>query len=135
MAEDSVQGAIQKLYGAFPLTSAPVDPEHPTFDSLLGALEAVHRGTMGMNVLESYHVSLSVQLQGAKAKVAGRATEGDSIDLRISGHQMAATVLDLVQAMLESVDEYIQAPNDERMASVLNLLMQCMGYMKILESL
>jgi len=128
-------GAIGEIYGDVPLTSEPVDPEHPTFDSLLGALEGVHRGALAMNVLQAYHQSLSKQLQDSKAKVASLQAPVDTSAPELTGQRMAVTVLDLVAAMLDSVDEYIRNPGQETMASTLNLLLQCMGYMHTLNSL
>ena len=65
----SLEDEIKERYGDTPLVSGPVDPDNPTFDSLLGALKAVYTGERGMDILVKYHHGLSKQIEDSKTYI------------------------------------------------------------------
>ncbi len=127
---DTGESRIREQYGDVPLTSGPVDPDHPTFDSLLGALEAVHKGLKPMGVLIAYHSGLSSQLTEQKGAMEEHKKKQGDNEAAASQVQMAIAALDLVQMMLDSVERYIQAPSQQQMAETLHLLLQSMGHVR-----
>ncbi|MGV8122137.1 MAG: hypothetical protein AB2L14_20440 [Candidatus Xenobiia bacterium LiM19] len=127
---DTGENRVKELYGDVPLTSGPVDPDNPTFDSLLGALEAVHKGLQPMNTLSAYHRGLSSQLTAQKAAMEEhKKNQGDN-EAAASQVQMAIAALDMVQMTLDSLERYIAAPSQEQMAETLHLLLQSMGHVR-----
>jgi len=127
---DTGENRVKGIYGDIPLTSGPVDPDNPTFDSLLGALEAVHKGLQPMSTLSAYHRGLLSQLTAQKAAMEEhKRNQGDN-ETAISQVQMAIATLDMVQMMLDSLERYIAAPSQEQMAETLHLLLQSMGHVR-----
>ncbi|MCD4784543.1 MAG: hypothetical protein K8T10_12040 [Candidatus Eremiobacteraeota bacterium] len=117
--EMTIEEKLKERYGDTPLVSAPVDPDNPAFDSLLGALKAVHTGEMEMEVLVKYHRELSKQLEESRKdlesmKVADEA--GEVKDLSIGS-------LDIVRVTMGLIGDYIEDPTDEKMADCVDSLL------------
>lgn len=107
------------------MMSAPVNPDHPTFDSLLGALKAVYTGERGMEVLVRYHAALSEEVTASRAAIM--ALPGPPPELEGLGddqRRVALSSLDVVRAMLDFLQRYIQDPSRENMAACVDLLLQ-----------
>jgi len=101
---------LHDRYGDDALMSAPVDPDHPSFSSLLSALEAVHHGRVGSGVLRRYHDVLSAEVSESRASIEGEFAEDEE------ERQVALSALEVTEALLDAIDEYLQAPGDETMA-------------------
>ncbi len=112
--------AIKSIYGDVSLTSAPVDPENPGFDSLLGALEAVHNKTQPLEILDKYYAALSESNNAKKDELreALKSAPENADKLKI-----ILTTLDLVTVLLESVKTYSKDPNIENMGECVSLFL------------
>jgi len=127
---DTAENRIREQYGDIQLTSGPVDPEHPTFASLLGALEAVHKGQQPMDTLVAYHRELSSQLRSQREAMEGhKKSQGDN-EAAAAQVQMAIAALDTVQIMLDSLGAYIASPSQQQLAETVHLLLQSMGHVR-----
>lgn len=110
-------------YGEIPLISAPVDPDHPTFNSLLGALKAVHTGEMGMDVLVKYHSALSQQLAESRKSIE----EMDVSEGVREARNLSLGAIAMTQVALDMIEKYIQEPSQDRMADCLQSLLDAMA--------
>ena len=101
------------------MTSAPVDPENPGFDSLLGALKGFHEGEYGKDVLEKYHTSLQSHLNESKSFIQDMEIHEETRETR----DKALGSLGMVQMMLDSLKAYIESPNPDTLASCVQSLL------------
>lgn len=101
------------------MTSAPVDPDNPGFDSLLGALKAVHEGQMGMNGLRKYHTGLQSQLNDSRDFITGMEIHDETRNTR----DMALGALGITQMMLDLLQNYINDPNPNSLAACVQSLL------------
>jgi hypothetical protein len=112
----SLEQEIREKYGDLPLTSDPVNPDNPTFSSLLGALKAVHSGEMGMEVLAKYHQELTKQLKENRKEL-------DEMEVHESSKEMkdiSRGSLDIVQVTMDLIEGYISEPTDDNMAKCID---------------
>ncbi len=114
---------IKEQYGDVSLESAPIDPENPAFNSLLSALEAVHTGKADISLLEKYYTALSAQIRESRESL--RAKKNDENADRV---EIAIAAIELTDAMLDMVKNYIAKPTPENMAIAVSQLLQCMGF-------
>jgi len=112
----SPEDKIRELYGEVSLESSPVDPENPTFNSLLGALKAVHTGEMEMHVLEKYHEGLSKQLEQSIKNMESMEIPEGYKEITEEQIRLGRGSLDMVQMMLDLLEKYIEEPCMENMA-------------------
>lgn len=98
---------VRKTFGDDAMQSAPVDLDNPSFASLLSAYQAVHAGQLPPDALQTYYTRLNQELEESKA----------SVEQTTTGHPLAMTLttLDLAQAALEAIPEYLAAPSNEAM--------------------
>ena len=123
----SHEDEIVKQYGDISLESAPVDPDKPTFNSLLGALKAVHTGEMEIEVLEKYHEGLSVQLENSIRNIDKIEAPEEYREKTEEQVNLAKGALSMVQMMLDHLEDYIENPCMENMAPCVQLLLDCQG--------
>lgn len=102
-----------------PMTSAPVDPENPGFDSLLGALKAVHEGEMGIDGLKKYHTGLQNQLNDSRDFISGMEIHRETGETR----DLALGALGITQMMLDFLQNYIDDPNPDTLAACVQALL------------
>lgn len=128
MHENQAAGELVKeRYGDVSLESAPVDPANPSFASLLSAMKEVHTGALPLEVLERYHHQLSRQLADSKQSIAATPVpeeHGQAVSDQI---KISLGALDIVQAMLDLLERYIQWPSQEQMAACVDALLNCQG--------
>lgn len=124
MTEYTQAEELRARYGDVNVMSAPVDPENPGFDSLLGALKAVHMGEMGMDVLVRYHEVLMQQVAASRATITSLPEPEGMEGMAADQVALALSSLSLVQAMLDSVALYIENPSQERVAVCVDRLLQ-----------
>jgi hypothetical protein len=122
VAEYPNRDLIEERYGEISLSSDPVDPENPSFSSLLGALKAVHTGEMRMEVLQKYHTVLSVQLDESRRAIEDLEIPVELEEAARDQMNMARGALDIVRVALDMVKKYIGAPSNEAMADCLEAL-------------
>ena len=101
------------------MTSSPVDPDNPGFDSLLGALKAVHEGEMEMEGLRKYHVGLQSQLNNSRDFIANMEIHDETRQTR----DMALGALGITQLMLDLLQKYIDDPNPNTLAACVQSLL------------
>jgi len=131
----SPEDNIREMYGDVSLESAPVDPENPTFNSLLGALKAVHTGEMEMAVLEKYHEGLSKQLEQSIKNIESMEIPEGYKEITEEQMRLSRGSLDMVQMMLDHMEKYIDEPCMENMAPCVQLHMDCQSVMRQLTQL
>ena len=110
------------------MMSAPVDLDQPGFASLLSALEAVHTGGMPVDVLARYHDVLSTQVADSALAIKALSVpdELDDLERQLAEAQRSAALssLTMLEAMLERLGAYIEAPSPEGMAICVQLFLQ-----------
>jgi len=109
-----------------PMTSGPVDPENPTFDSLLGALKACHEGEMGMDVLEKYHVELSRQLEESREYFKNM----EITEVIQETRDMCLGSLGIVKITMDTLKAYIEKPAPETLGACVQSLLNSRAAMK-----
>lgn len=117
--DEATMKKIREEYGDEPLVSAPVDPENPSFDSLLGALRAVHTGEMHMDVLVRYHDELNRQLAESREFYENMEVDEYSREVR----DLSLGSVNIIQITLNLLEEYIDDPTEEKMADCLDSLL------------
>lgn len=128
----SGEDRIREEYGEVCLESDPVNPDNPTFSSLLGALKAVHTGEMGMDVLKKYHLSLDEQLDVSRENIENLESPPDYKEQVEEQKQIALGAIDMVQITLDLVKNYIQEPTGEKMAFCVDSLLKSQGFINVL---
>ncbi len=101
------------------MMSAPVDPDNPGFDSLLGALKAFHEGQMDMDGLKKYHTGLQSQLNNSRYFITGMEIHAETKNTR----DMALGALGITQMMLDMLKNYIDDPNPNTLAACVQSLL------------
>lgn len=101
------------------MTSSPVDPNNPGFDSLLGALKAVHEGKLGMQGLRKYHVGLQDQLNNSRDFIRDMEIHDETRETR----DMAMGAIAVTQIMLDLLQKYIDDPNPSTLAACVQSLL------------
>jgi len=122
----SLEEEIIKEYGDLPLVSAPVDPENPTFDSLLGALKGVHTGEMDMEVLVKYHRGLTRQLDESINDIENMKISDETTETR----DKCIGAINIVKITMDLLDNYIKNPSPEAMGQLVQSLLTSMAVMK-----
>lgn len=123
--DKSIQEQIMEKYGSEPLVSAPVDPDNPAFDSLLGALKEVHTGTRSMDVLVKYHTELSKQLDESREFIKAMEDREETRDTR----DISIGSLNILQVTMNLIADYIKNPTNENMADCLESFLTSRGIM------
>lgn len=108
---------LQERFGPVSLESAPADPDHPAWNSLLDALRQVSEGSLPMDALQRYHDALSVDLAQRRKDLLDLPEQTDSVRVVLGGLAVTAVVLDRLQ-------EYVNEPGAERLADVVETLLQ-----------
>ena len=124
MTEHTQAEELRARYGDINPMSAPVDPDNPGFDSLLGALKAVHTGEMGMDVLVRYLEALSAQLATSRQAITSLPEPEGMEGLASDQVAMALSSLAMVQAMLDALARYIEQPSQQAVAVCVDRLLQ-----------
>ena len=101
-----------------------VDAEHPAFNSLLGALKAVHTGAMGMDVLERYHAALSRELHASRDAILALDVPAEFRAATEAQTRISVASLDVVLTLLDAVARYVRQPSQENVAQCVDLLLQ-----------
>lgn len=107
------------------MTSGPVDPDNPEFNSLMSALKAVHEGTMGMEVLVKYHTGLQQQLNNSRSFIEGMSIHEETKQTR----DMALGALGITQMMLDLLQKYIDNPNPATLGACVQSLLDSIAAM------
>jgi len=126
---------FKEEYGDVPLESMPVDPDNPTFDSLLGALKAVYSGEMELSVLEKYHRELSRQLEVSRKNITGINIPEEFKEIATPQMEMSIGALDIVQMTMDLLGAYIDDPTKEKMADCLVSLLNSQSVMRQLNQI
>ncbi|HPZ07695.1 MAG TPA: hypothetical protein PL110_06255 [Candidatus Eremiobacteraeota bacterium] len=132
----SSEEQIKEKYGNVSLESAPVDPNNPTFDSLLGALKEVFSGNSSMDVLVKYHKGLSKQLEDSKKALENIETEevdGVSEEYKKTAKEqrdISLGALTITRSTLDLLKVYIDHPSRENMANCIDSLLTTQRIMK-----
>lgn len=108
-------------YGEVSYESAPADPEHPAWNSLLDALRSVHEGERPKEILASYREALGRDLEERKASLWAAVPEGEAPSGDLALGLGALTVTGLV---LDQLQGYLDEPGPERMAACVETLLQ-----------
>ncbi|MEQ8170902.1 MAG: hypothetical protein ABRQ38_18580 [Candidatus Eremiobacterota bacterium] len=126
------EALIKEKYGYAVLESGPVDPDNPTFASLLGAMKEVYEGKCGMDVLVKYHEGLSKQIENSREflKKTDKETPEEYKALVEEQHRISLGALDIVQGTLDLIDSYIKNPSKELMATCVESLLNSQRIMK-----
>ena len=126
---------IKQIYGNVSLSSGPVDPNNPTFDSLLGALKAVSSEEMPMDVLVKYHKGLSRQLSASRKSIEAMPVPDEFEDVVSEQRKMTLASLDVTQTMLDFLEIYIKAPSKENLAFCVERLLNCQNLVNTVHGL
>jgi hypothetical protein len=121
---------IKERYGEISMESGPVDPENPTFASLLGALKAVATGEMEMDVLIKYHDGLSMQLDDSRESIENMPIPEEFKEIATENKNVAIGSLDIIQIMLDLLEKYIQEPSKENLGACVDSLLNCQSVMR-----
>jgi len=126
------EALIKEKYGYAVLESGPVDPDNPTFASLLGAMQEAHYGNCDMDVLVKCHEGLSKQLEDSREflKKTDKETPEEYKALVEEQHRISLGALDIVQGTLDLIDRYIKNPSRELMATCVESLLNSQRIMK-----
>lgn len=124
MSDYTREQELRARYGDVNVMSAEVNPENPGFDSLLGALKAVHTGEMGMDVLVRYHEALGEQLAASRDTITHLPEPEGMEGVAADQVALALSSLAMVQAMLDALARYIEEPSQERVGIVVDRLLQ-----------
>jgi len=132
---DDKEKEIKAKYGDVSLESAPVNPDNPTFDSLLGALSGVYSGEFGIDVLIKYHKSLSMQLEDSKKAIQSIEIPEQFKDIAKEQMDIVMGSLDIIQIVLDLIAEYIESPSPDKMADCVEALLNAQHNMKQIENM
>jgi hypothetical protein len=153
MDNQEKEALIKEKYGYTILESGPVDPDNPTFDSLLGVMKDVYYGNCEIDILIKYHKGLSKQLENSREflkKMSGRTKKEyeemvkdldnpspvELKELYIANekvkdqYNISLGSIDIVQGTLDLLDSYIKNPSKELMATCVESLLHSQRIMK-----
>lgn len=111
------------------LTSGPVDPQNPTFDSLLGALKAAHEGELDSDGLRAYHDGLRKMVRESRAAIEALDVPEEFVEAR-NQTRTSLGGLDILELTLDQVQRYLEEPGDQQMAACVNSLLYSVGMME-----
>lgn len=114
---------IRAAYGNVSLGSDPVDPDNPTYSSLLGALKAVYEGSMPMEVLVRYCDVLTEKTNMEKAALSLAITKNPP---NVSTLKITMSAFDLVSLALDAARKCTVEPTHQNMAYAVSNLMVAM---------
>ncbi|MCD4782543.1 MAG: hypothetical protein K8T10_01800 [Candidatus Eremiobacteraeota bacterium] len=129
--KESIKEEIIREYGDLPLTSAPVDPENPSFDSLLGALKAVYTGEMNEEVLVKYHRELTGQLDESLHFIENMEISDETIETR----DKCIGAINIVRITMDLLDDYKNNPSPEAMGQLVESLLTSRAVMKYIHKM
>lgn len=132
MDNQEKEALIREKYGYAVMESGPVDPDNPTFDSLLGVMKDVYYGNCEMDILVKYHKGLSKQLEDSRQFLTkmDKETPEEYKEMVKEQHNISLGAIDIVQSTLDLLDSYIKNPSKELMATCVESLLNSQRIMK-----
>jgi hypothetical protein len=111
------------------LTSAPVDPANPSFDSFLSALQAFHEGKVGADVLKKYHSVLTAQVAKSESDIGRMKVSSDDEDFK----NLSLGSLTLLRETLDRLHDYVSAPGPQTLAICIESFLRSRGAVAFLD--